>query len=452
MRPANIRLFSLHHRPINYLLQSDKMSGPIAYIMSRFPKITETFILNEMVALEESGLQIEVFSLVREKAAVQHRDADRFVAKAHFPIWGSAALLAAQLYWLRRRPGQLFNMWITMLWGNRTSLKFLLRTAAAVLAGADFAREIERCRVRHIHAHWATHATTAALVVHQLTGISFSFTGHAHDIYVNQSMLAQKVAAAAFMVTISDYNKRLVTSAIGPELGEKIQVIRCGVDTALFQPQPSKTDDRPLNILCIGRLEKKKGQMYLVEACRLLQQRGVKLICRLLGGGDDREALTSQIEMAGLSGVVELLDHQPRRVVLQMLAWADVVVMPSITLPNGKKEGIPVALMEALATGLPAVASNLSGIPELIVDGETGLLVPEKDPLALADALLRLKRDPLLRQTLGQQGRAKVISEYDLTRNTARLKVCFEQFGHSDVSADPQQTAAASISGSPGQL
>lgn len=425
------------------------MSWSIAYIMSRFPKITETFILNEMVALEESGLQIEVFPLVREKTAVQHRDADRFVSKAHFPIWGSAALWAAQLYWLRRRPSQLFNIWITMLWGNRASLKFLLRTAAAVLAGADFAREIERRQVSHVHAHWATHATTAAMVVHRLTGISFSFTGHAHDIYVNQSTLAKKIAAAAFMVTISDYNKRFVTNAVGPQLGKKIQVIRCGVDTTLFQPQPQKADDQPLHILCIGRLEKKKGQTYLIEACHLLQQRGVKFACRLLGGGDDREALASQIKTAQLNDVVELLDHQPRRVVLQMLAWADVVVMPSITLPNGKKEGIPVALMEALAVGLPAVASDLSGIPELIVDGETGLLVPEKDPQALADALLRLDRDPLLRRTLGKQGRTKVISEYDLTKNTARLKECFEQFGRSDGLTDPQQMAAASISGSP---
>jgi colanic acid/amylovoran biosynthesis glycosyltransferase len=173
--------------------------------------------------------------------------------------------------------------------------------------------------------------------------------------------------------------------------------------------------------VCVGSLEEKKGQTYLVEACRLLKQRGLDFVCHLIGDGQSREALEQQIQAAGLSGLVRLEGGQPRDQVVRMLRQADVVALPSIVTKSGKMEGIPVALMEPLACEVPVVSTRISGIPELVEDGVTGLLVPPQDPAALAGALERLARDPELGRRMGRAGRAKVLREFDLSDSTAKL-------------------------------
>jgi glycosyltransferase involved in cell wall biosynthesis len=158
-----------------------------------------------------------------------------------------------------------------------------------------------------------------------------------------------------------------------------------------------------------------------VEACRLLKERGIDFVCHLIGEGSTRAALEQQIEQAGLAGRVRLEGGQPRADVLRMLEQADVVALPSIQTKSGKMEGIPVALMEPLACEVPVVSTRISGIPELVEDGVTGLLVPPRDPSALADALERLERDPELGRRMGQAGRSKVLGQFDLADNTAQL-------------------------------
>jgi colanic acid/amylovoran biosynthesis glycosyltransferase len=257
--------------------------------------------------------------------------------------------------------------------------------------------------------------------VHRLTGIPFSFTVHAHDLYVDQHMLEQKVRAAAFVVAISEYNKQFIVRHCGEDVHDKIEVVHCGVDTRLFQPRQQDSGSGPFTIVCVGSLEEKKGQTYLVEACRLLKQRGLDFVCHLVGDGQSRAALEQQIQQAGLSGLVRLEGGQPRDQVVRMLRGADVVALPSIITKTGKMEGIPVSLMEPLACEVPVVSTRISGIPELVEDGVTGLLVPPQDPAALADALDRLARDSELGRRMGRAGRAKVLREFDLADNTAKL-------------------------------
>jgi glycosyltransferase involved in cell wall biosynthesis len=173
--------------------------------------------------------------------------------------------------------------------------------------------------------------------------------------------------------------------------------------------------------VCVGALEEKKGQTYLIQACRLLKQRNIDFVCHLIGEGQTRAELERQILEADLASVVRLEGGRPRAEVLRMLEHADVVALPSIQAKSGKMEGIPVALMEPQACEVPVVSTRISGIPELVEDGVTGLLVPPADPTALAGALERLARDPELGRRLGRAGRVKVLSEFDLADNTTQL-------------------------------
>lgn len=392
----------------------------VAYLMSRFPKISETFILYEIVALEELGLEVEIFPLVREREPVQHREAERLAARAHDIPLVSRAVLGAQFHWLKRRPRAYLAAWGAALRGNLGSPRFFVRALAVVPLAATFARRMEESGVDHIHAHWATHPALAAYVASRLTGIPYSFTAHAHDIYVERPMLEEKIRRAAFVVTISDFNRRFLEGLYGRLAKRRLVVVHCGTDTSLFHP-PATRAEGPWTIVCIASLQSQKGQAHLIEACRRLVAEGVELRCLLIGEGETRPILEAQIRDAGLEGRVELLGHQPRHRVVELLGAADVVAQPSIVLSSGKMEGIPVALMEALAMERPVVATAISGVPELVEDGVTGLLVAPADPIQLTDALRRLYREPELGARFGRTGRQRVVQDFDLTRSARQL-------------------------------
>ncbi len=402
------------------------MSRPVAHLMSRFPKVSETFILNEILGLERLGLRVEVFPLVRERAEVSHPEAAALVARAHYPPLGTE-LLAAQLHWLRRAPGRYARAWLRALAGNARSPKFLLRALVVVPEAAWFAREMQRLGVRHVHAHYATHPALAAYVVHVLTGLPYSITVHAHDIYVERTMLEEKVRAAALIVAISEYNRDLLTRLYGDDIRAKTRVVRTGADLGVFVPErsglPSAPEDRtrPWTVVCVASLQDYKGHPYLIDACAALVKQGIELRCICVGEGEDRPALEEQIRARRLEGVVVLAGAQPRRRVAELLASADAFVLPSIVTASGKMEGIPVALMEALAMETPVVATDISGIGELVENGVTGSLVPQRDAGALARALRELHDDPARGAGLAAEGRRRVLEEYDLERNVAAL-------------------------------
>ncbi len=393
----------------------------VAYIMSRFPKLSETFVLYEMLALQQQGVDVEVFPLINERAKVVHAEAKPFVERAHYLPVLSLPILKANLHFLRTKPAVYLGVWLDVLRGTFGSMNDLIGGLGIIPKAAKFAYDMQRMGVRHVHAHFANHPAVAALVINRLTGIPFSFTAHAHDIYVDQHMLKEKVQAAKFVVAISEYNKALITRHAGEAMRDKIKVVHCGVDTSLFQPRQKLAGDAPFTIVCVGSLEEKKGQTYLVEACRLLKQRGLRFVCHLIGDGQNRAELEEQVRRDNLGDVVKLVGGIPRADVLKMLAKADVVALPSIRTKSGKMEGIPVALMEPLACEVPVVSTQTSGIPELVEDGVTGLLVPPENPAALADALQRLADDPELGQRMGRAGREKVLREFDLNDNATKL-------------------------------
>lgn len=395
------------------------MKRKVAYIMSRFPKVTETFILYEILALKGMGLEIEIFPLVRQRETVEHPEVRSLMPYVHYYTLLSWAVVAAQLYWLGRSPRTYLQTWAQVIRGNFRSPKFLSRALVTMPMAALFAREMQGLGIEHVHAHWATHPALAAFVIKQLTGISYSVTAHAHDIYVEQTMLEEKLSAAEFVTTISEYNQHFLQD-LYPELN-KPTVIHCGIDVERFKPLAQRGSNEPFTIICVASLEEKKGHRYLLEALALLMTEEIPIRCIVVGEGETRPEIEAQIASLGLQNVVSLLGRQTQQRVRELLSHADVMVLPSVVTAKGKKEGIPVVLMEAMAMEVPVVATAISGIPELVADNHTGLLVPERDAAKLADAISRLFQDPALCRRLAANGRAWVVEEFNLDENAKRL-------------------------------
>lgn len=393
----------------------------VAYLMSWFPTVTETFILDEMLELDRLGMRVDIFPLMGAKAGLLHPGAGTLRGRTRYFRLFSAALWLAQLAWLKESPRAYLRAWWKALRGNLRSPGFFFRACYVVPKAALIARELRRLSVEHVHSHWATHPTLAALIIRELTGLSYSFTCHAHDLFVNRTMLEEKLAGAAFVATISEYNRQRLAEWYGDEVAAKTAVVRCGVDPAIFQPRRARVPGGPFILICVASLRDYKGHPQLIEACRQLKARKRSFQCLLVGDGEERAKIAHLISEAGLSQEVHLLGAQPRNEVRKLLLSADAMVMPSVVTDSGQMEGIPVSLMEAMACELPAVATAISGIPELIDDERTGLLVPQRDPAALAQALERLILDPELARRLGRAGRERILADYNLPKNIEQL-------------------------------
>lgn len=401
---------------------ADGPRPPIAYVMSRWPKLTETFILYELLAVEALGQPVEIYPLLRHREPASHPEAIALSARAHYLPFVSRAILASQVDALRRRPRAYLGALASLLRGTIGSVNYFFGGIAIFPKVVHMARLMETSGVVHVHCHFANHPAAAGFIIHRLTGISYSFVAHGSDLHVDHRMLDPKVKEAAFVVAISKDNLEELVAEVGEGARSRIEVIHCGVDTMRLRPRSGNgRADRPFTILCIGTLHEVKGQGVLIEALRLLRDRGIDVACRIIGDGEDEMMLRDRITAAALDGSVTLDGRLTRDQVIAALGDADLLVAPSVVASNGKREGIPVVLMEAMSCGLPVVASRLSGIPELVDDQASGLLVPPGDAPALADAIDRLQGDADLRARLGAAARERIERDFDLTTNARTI-------------------------------
>jgi len=405
----------------------------IAYVVSRFPKLSETFILREMEALEALGWRIDVYPFIHHPEAVHHPEVARWLCRMD-PRDTPGAIAWANLVWLAEAPWTLLALYgLTMreLWRGPGELG---RGLVAVARAALWARHARARGVAHIHAHFALHPAVAALAVARLAGITFSFTGHAHDIYRTQAMLGEKVRRAAFAVVISRFLRdRYIAPLVAPADLARVHIVRCGVDTAAYERRDRGQADADaragdgqerrarVRVLSVARLVPFKGLTHLVEACQLLVAQGYDLRCEIIGDGELCAGLERQIAAASLAGRVVLRGARTQDEVREALDGASLFVLPSIDAGHGDMEGVPVSLMEAMATGVPVVATRTGAVPELVEDNVTGLLVDPSDAGALAIAVARLADDAALAGRLGAAGRARVRHDFDLWRNVRLL-------------------------------
>lgn len=397
----------------------------LAYMMSRFPKITETFILREMVEMRRLGMEVRVYPLQRERTSVVHPEVKDFIPDTHFTPWISVSIVIANIRTLLRTPTAYITTFATLVRTNLGSNRYLAGALLFFPKSVYLGEQMQRDGIQHLHAHFASHPAMAAWVIHQFTGIPYSFTAHGSDLHRDQHMLTDKVAAAHVTVTISDYNRRLILETCGSEFSDRVRVVHCGIDPQLFPVRRQKTlfDQRrgPFQIACIGTLHEVKGQRYLLDACQQLASDGFDIVCHLIGDGTDRSVLEEMAAAANLSEQIIFHGRRTAPEIRDLLANVDVIVAPSVPTSDGRREGIPVVLMEGLGSGIPAIGSDLSGIPELVRHEETGLLVPSRDHVAIAEAILRLATDDDLRQRCASAGSRLVLREFHVAKNTQAL-------------------------------
>jgi colanic acid/amylovoran biosynthesis glycosyltransferase len=395
----------------------------VAYVLRTYPRLSETFILNELLELERQGLPLRVFSLKEPDDTVFHADTLRLRAPVTYlpPLGPRTALrfVGPHARCLARRPGRyLWRLAKALSSGSRPRVKRFLRAGY-------IASKLGREEVAHLHAHFASGATSVALEVHELTGVPFSFTAHAKDIFhesVDPRHVRRKLELARFAVTVSDYNRDYLAT-----LCERAELVRIynGIDVARLAVNGTRRARPPL-VLGVGRLIEKKGFADLVRACALLRSRGLDVRCRIVGQGPLRSQLGELIASLGLDDAVELSGALPRERLLRLYRQASALAAPCVVCRDGNRDGLPTVLVEAMALGVPVVATPVAGIPELVADEDTGLLVPEQDPEALAAALERVVTDAELAARLSRAGRELVEREFDLRTNVAELRTRFE--------------------------
>jgi colanic acid/amylovoran biosynthesis glycosyltransferase len=401
------------------------MTTRIAYFVTRFPKTSETFVVDELLALEQAGVEVALHALASGRGGPVDPDVAALDRRCRRLSLLSPRLLGAQLQWLVRAPIRLLGIWLKVVVQHAGSPRAGARAVVALVQAVAHASALQRSQVQHVHAHFATHTALAAWVVHRLTGLSYSFTAHADDIFVPRPMLEEKIRDAAFVVTISRFNRDYLRDRFAAARATPIEVVPCGVATERFQKVPAPAAGQPFTLACVARLERKKGHTHLLDACATLVARGVDLRCRLLGDGAERASLERQARGLGLGDRVEFLGAGDRDRVREVIAGAHIFVLPSVVDESGRADGVPVALMEAMAMGRPVVSTRVTGIPELIEDGVGGLLVPPHDADALADAIERVHLEAGLADRLAEAGRRRVLEGYELHRNVARLRELF---------------------------
>jgi colanic acid/amylovoran biosynthesis glycosyltransferase len=390
----------------------------VLYLVSLFPCWSETFIVREIEQLIAAGVDVRILSLKPPSESFVQARAQALMERVIGPRAGLGAIATVLLESLRSplRVASLLARCVGGLWRQPAvlgkTLIALWRSLAALPA-------LRRFDPDWLHAHWATYPSTSAWALSRLLGKPFSFTCHAHDIFVEDQLLALKLAEAELAVTISEYNVRYLEPWRQGRRRAPLEVVHCGVDLAEI---PEQLDGRREGLIAsVGRLDPIKGFDVLVPALARLAAAGHEFHCRVIGEGEQRATLERARAQLGLDSRLELPGAKPQEQVRALLSEASIFVMPSVRTPSGNQDGIPVALMEAMASGCAVVSTAVSGIPELVRDGDTGLVVAAGDVEALAAALSRLLSDAPLRRRLGAAARQAVARHFDAAREGRRL-------------------------------
>lgn len=398
----------------------------LAYLCNLFPGLSSTFILRELVALRERGMTIEPLSIRKATGPHLLADTDRRMAEETFTVLPPqfGRFVVSHVRALFTRPGSYVRTLRRTLALSQPGPRARLWRLFYFVETMVVWDECRRRGVRHVHAHFANQACDVALLLTTYAGrgwtYSFTVHGPAEFFELRQNRLREKVQGAAFVVCISQFARSQVMTVTDVEDWPKLHVVHCGVDPAVYAPPVEPRDSTTLRILCLGRLVPEKGQAILLDAFERLVARSVDARLTLVGDGPTRGDLEAQVQARGLAGRVVFMGPVGQDDVPPLYEDADVFCLPSFA------EGLPVVLMEAMATELPVVTTRIAGVPELVVDGENGLTVPPSDPNALAAALERLAGDAALRRELGTAARAKVLAEFDIRDSAAQLQPLFE--------------------------
>jgi glycosyltransferase involved in cell wall biosynthesis len=373
----------------------------VVVLVKRFPRLSETFILNEFLELRRHGIPVELFAIMDPEERSSQPEALALVPEVTYLQTGRLwAGLPAALRTARRHPrGTLRAAGWTLTRHTRTAARNLLHALVLVDRLADGPPA-------HLHAHFLHSPAALASIAAKVSGQPYSLTGHAKDIYTElPEILRMRCDRARFVTTCTEANRAHLLGEVGLAPGQ-VHVCRHGVDLTKFTIPARRP--RPGRIVSVGRLVPKKGFDILIRACGELRRRGIAFELVLLGGGELHDELLALAREQGIGDRVWMLGSRPQRDVIEQLAAAEIFALSPVVLPDGDRDGIPNVLLEAMAAGVPVVATTVSGIPEVVTDGQSGRLVPPQQPGLVADALAQLLTDPAMRARLGEAGRRHV--------------------------------------------
>jgi glycosyltransferase involved in cell wall biosynthesis len=397
----------------------------IAYVSAEYPKVSHTFILREVEGLRRAGAEIDTVSVRRTPDEQLYSAADRREAARTFAILPAAGgrLLRAHVGWATRAPRRYARTLGLALRGSPPGAKARLWQLFHFAEAGLLADEVRARGDDHVHAHFVNVAATVAWLSAELAGRPWSFTMHGPLDFdeVERHRIAEKVARARLVVCISDFARAQLMRLVDPVHWDKLHVVHCGVLPSEYGPP--RTPSGTFEIASVGRLAPMKGFGILLEALAALRRDGVDARLTLAGDGPQRSALEAAARRLGIADSVTFAGALGADEVSALLRRADVFCLPSFA------EGVPVVLMEAMASRLPVVATAVMGVPELVRSGESGLLVPPGRAEPLAAALGELAADPELRERMGAAGRATVKAEFDVERSATALLALFEGRG-----------------------
>lgn len=411
----------------------------VGYLVKTFPKLSEPFILREILALENEGVELQIFTLRRPEENLVH---------------SLNAQVRAKIVSL---PSSIFESWLGLVWahlilflthpvGYLRALHFIARRPEPgrlknFLQAGYLSRLLAVEKLEHLHAHFINQPAGVAELAQRMIGIPYSVTAHAKDIFLSPAPeLLRKINRAKFIVTCNEYNRGFLTRIAGD--GTPILRIYHGLDPNVFRAdEERKNPDRVPLILSVGRLREKKGFPCLLNACRLLKVGGAKFRCVIVGYGPLHEELAQRITDLGLDGMVFLTGMLTQESLIELYKQATLFVLPWQITADGDRDGIPNVLAEAMAMELAVISTEVSGIPELIEPMRNGVLVRPEDPAGLAGAIKQLLEQPQLRGELGKAGRQKVCQLCSARDNALQLMTLFGETA--GVLVEQRPTAAA---------
>lgn len=409
-----------------------RLINGIGYVVGSYPSVSQAFVLREMIQLEAMGVGLVVFAIRKPPtSSVLHPETQKLQGRVIYLAIGSnvaraARTLLAHLSCFLRSP----LAYSRALW-------FVVRRKLTLVASFVHAGVVAEATVRngiaHLHAHFAGDSTSVALIASLMSGVPYTFTVHARDIFIPDQFLTDKIEFAQGVIAISAYNRRHLAGILNDEfrwLLGKVHVIPLGVRCEDYIGLRMRDRDNELHeipvLLTVARLVEKKGHRHVIEALAILVERDLPVRWIIVGDGPEEAGLLERIRAEGLLNLVEFVGAANSAEVQRLLSVSDLFVLPCIATSEGDMDGIPVSLMEAMAAGVPVISTPISGIPELIENQISGLLVEPGDGSALADAIQLMVEDADLRKRISTAAGNRITERFQLATNVSELKELFE--------------------------
>ena len=405
----------------------------VGYFIWQYPVLSQTFVQREVAALKESGLSVVVISDIPPDEEFQCQAAGAGPSVKYLHAIDEQMLGRYKRYFFFRSPLLYLNLFVYVLchgYHGYKSFDFDRTVFAKAIALAALLKE---SGINHIHSPWADNCALIALLASRLLGVSYSVQARAHDIHRKTYLngLVERLANADFVITNTRYNASHINALIGAPRAGRLHVIHNGVRLDQFQPARLENLSSPLRMLCVARLIEQKGLVYLLKACKLLADKGYAFTCEIIGGPESSLFMNYYVALKKLHRNLALEDRvfflgtQPFERVLEKYRETDIFILPSVIAQDGSRDITPNVLIEAMAMKLSVISTTVTGIPEIVEDGVSGILVPPNNENALTEAIIRLIHEPNLRRQLGENARKRIEEKFDIRKNIGRYNDLF---------------------------